>query len=209
MQRLEDEDLATLRQLRVLDERTAGRVLDDDRDRAIADEALKLGRIRVANIAAELGLHRSTVWRRVYGNGGMLAMSEALHRRGATLLGEAKPQEWKVVMAMAKTLACAPGSLDLGQYNRLARMYTAGFEAHQLLFPPLGLKIRREGERVIITGPGPLPPELADAVRAGRAERIYSPPRCHSCGRFVGAAATGRPRRWCSDRCRKRYLRAR
>jgi hypothetical protein len=112
-------------------------------------------------------------------------------------------------MAMAKTWAWGgvgdppDGAIDPDNYNRLAAMYRAGAEAHGVMHPPIEWKVERRGARLIVCGPGPLPPVLADAVLAGRAERIYDgPSRCHGCGRYVQQAMTGRPRKFCSEACR-------
>ena len=38
--------------------------------------------------------------------------------------------------------------------------------------------------------------------------RAYQPPYCESCGAWFERAATGRPKRFCSDACRQRAHRA-
>jgi hypothetical protein len=174
-------------------------------DRGIIDTCLAAGCIDYTALAAALRVHRSTVWRRIKR---LLANAATLDRYGKTLLGDAKPQPWPVVMAMARTLAGAPGALDLDQYNKLAAIYRAGAAAHEILHPTIWAAEPR-GEKLIISGPGPLLPVLAEDVRSGEAERVFPGPlRCRSCGRLVTVARTGRPRRWCSDRCRKRHARA-
>lgn len=206
-------DLDTIRQIRDLDERldAAGfPPLLDATDRRIVDDALAVGRIRYATLAAALGVHRTTVWRRVRR---LLATAPALHRRGATLLGEAVPQPWPVFKKMLKTYAWTgvgkppEGALEIDDFNKLAEMYRAGSAARQLLSPPYIVQLERRGGKVVITGPGPLEPSLREAVRAGEAERIYDPPRCHSCGKFISRRATGRPSKYCTERCRSRYRR--
>ena len=103
--------------------------------------------------------------------------------------------------------------LSLDAFNRLRRMAQGGVDARRLLYPPIGPRLFRRGDKLLITGPGPLDPILREAVRDGKAERIFDPPRCHGCGRVIGKPARGRPRKWCSgtrgERCRKRVERRR
>ena len=200
-----------LRQLQDLDERleASGRCsLLDDFDREIIAKALSHGVINCSTIGTALRLDRSTVWRHIKR---LLGRAAYLQRFAETLLGEAEPQDWRVIKAMAKTLAsagAAAGPLDIEGYNRLARMYQGGFEARRLLSPSR-LSVERRDGKLLITGPGPLPPILQEAVRAGRAERIYpGPARCHSCGRFISRRPIGRRRKWCPNGCcRSRYRR--
>ena len=67
MSRSYDPEMDTLLGLRKLHEEAddARPPLLDATDRAIINEAAKLGRIKGRHIGSALGLHRSTVWRRV------------------------------------------------------------------------------------------------------------------------------------------------
>jgi hypothetical protein len=205
------EDFNTLSQLRFLDERieAAGHhPLLDATDRKIIDCSLARGRIDCEAHAETLGVHRSTVWRRMKR---LLADAPAIDRYGKTLLGEAEPQSWEFIAAMAKVLAerADTDGLSVEDYNKLAAMSRAGHKAHRLLNPPI-LIVESRGDKLVITGPGPLLPIERDMVRTGKAERIFDgPPRCHTCRRFISRPPTGRPSKYCSERCRSRYRRRR
>ena len=187
----------------------------DDLDAAILDEACALGGgtisiigidgtlANVSKIAAAVGVAKSTVSRRIRR---LIDEAYALRRFATVLLEGAKPltdpHEWESFKAIARARALG----DDG-YDQLASMFAAGARARQLLLSPTGLKVERRGGRVIITGPGPRPPILRKAVRAGKAERVYDPPRCHACGRFLRRSPT-KPRKFCpGERCRSRYRR--
>lgn len=96
------------------------------------------------------------------------------------------------------------GALDPDRFNTVARMHRS---TRRVLLPSVGLHMERQGDRMIITGPGRLDSTLREAVSSGRAERIFEPPRCHACGRYVARRSTGRPRKYCDGRCRSRYRR--
>jgi hypothetical protein len=214
-----DTALDSLCKLRVLDERieAAGNPpLLDTIDRRILDEGMRVGRIDCTALAAVLKLHRSTVWRRVQR---MLASELRLSVRARILLGEGPPplmdtdQGKQLFWAMVKTYAWGgigprpDGALALDSCNTAAAVCNAAFDARRLLNPPI-YTVERHGGRLIITGPGPLDRELVEAVRSGQAERIFpGPPRCRSCGRLIRLRATGRPPKYCRERCRNRYRR--
>lgn len=218
-----EPDLDTLGSLRRLDEQleeAGDPAILDIPDRQIVDAALKAGRISYATLAAALGVHRSTVLRRVQR---LLDRAPELHRRARKILGKADPQnwcittdDWRALTLMMKTYAWGgvgdppEGVLDLADYNKLAAMYRGGADARRLLYPPIDPSIEpnleRRGDKLIITGP--LPPDLADLVRAGKAVHISTGPlRCLRCGRLISRPATGRPPKYCSERCRSRYRR--
>lgn len=214
-----DTAFDSLCRLRVLDERieAAGHLpLLDTIDRRILDEGMRVGRIDCTSLGAALKLHRSTIWRRVRR---LRASVLKLSVRAKILLGEGPPpvmktpKGWQHFLAMMKTHAWAgigpqpAGALSLDSYNRAAAVCEAAFEA-RLLLNPFIYTVERRGGKLLITGPGPLHRELEEAVRSGQAERIFpGPPRCRSCGRFIGRRATGRPAKYCGERCRSRSRR--
>jgi hypothetical protein len=213
---VDDPTLKTLRKLRVFDERMekAGRSpLLDATDRQIIDSVLALGRIDGATPASTLGIHRSTVGRRIQR---LLKRAGYLEAFAETLLGDFPiapntPEEaqkiWRIIKAVG-TRNIAPGkALSEEQFDLLNQMQHGRSAARELLYPPMGLKLERRGEKIIITGPGRLDPIFRESVRGGRAVRIFDPPRCHACGRYVSWPPTGRPPKFCSERCRSRYRR--
>jgi hypothetical protein len=207
-----------MRDLSVLDERLRvegyGDLLED-LDRAIVEEAVRICGIQYSRVAAAVHRDRSTVWRRIKK---LLVKAAGMRRYAEKLLGEASPQQWCVTMEMAKAYAHHSSAstisrrdvlLDIESYSCLARMYRGGYEAQLRLRPSTGPTVEYRGDRMTISGPGPLPPVLRAALQDGRAERIYDgPPRCHGCGRYVRKALTGRPRKFCSEACRSRFRRS-
>lgn len=209
-----DEQLSLLRQLYQLHERISGQAtLLEDRDRQIVEEALRIGRVKQSDIADSIGVHRTTVGRRVKK---LLEQAPALHRFATTLVGEAKPQPGSHIATMFKAYAWYRKSRDseppegvpsFQDYLKLNRMYQGGWRATRILHPPIGPRIDCRGEKIVITGSGDLHPMWHEAIRAGDAIRIYDPPRCHYCGKLLAKASTGRPRKFCDERCRSRYRR--
>lgn len=214
-----DSKLDGLFMLRVLDARVeaAGFApLLDDKDRRILDSAMAIGRIACTALAVELEAHRSTVWRRVQR---LFKAAPELHQRGTVLLGESASPPLHTAEGMgrfwmmAKTYAWGGvgprprGALDLDAYNRAAKVYDAAFEARRLLHPPI-YTVRRKGAKLHITGPGPLPPGLLEAVRSGQAEYTPpGPPCCRCCSRVLRPRTTGRLAKYCDERCRSRFRR--
>ena len=210
----EPADHRQLRELRELDERLrveGHEALLDERERAIIDEALGQYDINYSRIGAALGLVPSTVWRSVKR---LLKRAGYLQQYAKTLLGEswAGPGMDQEIWLLFKVLLTG-GKKVLSRENhlRLNSWLQGGAAARRLLHPPPndGLTIEwRGGEKIFIRGRGPLPADLKEAVRAGKAERIFDgPPRCHACGRYLSRPSTGRPPRYCSERCRSRYRR--
>ena len=182
-----DENLTTLRGLlevdnRLLDVQKLGNGLEyppilDSVEREIIDATCRLGGITGTNgqlanirkIGNEIGVAPSTVSRRIHQ---LLADAAPRYRYAASLLGEADPQNWSTIKSMATAYAWytsnpttrgrAPqGLLSLVDYNSLARLYQRGSQAQRLLSPASGLGFRRQGEKMVITGSGPLDPKLA------------------------------------------------
>lgn len=209
-----DDELSTLQRLYDLDRRISDRAtILDDRDREILEEAFYIGRVKCSEIAESLGIHRTTVWRRIKR---LLHAAPALHRFAATLLGKANSQPFKAVIRLTKSVAWhaseQEGSppedvMTLEETRLLNAMYRAGRDGRRIVRPPIGPRFRRQGDKVVITGSGPLPPLWRKAIREGSAVRVFDPPRCHTCGKFLPRATTGRPRKYCDERCRSRYRR--
>ena len=165
-----EEKLDTLRYLRELDERVRRTGLADDvalapRDAAIIDEALSRGTANnYARIARGVGVHRSTVMRRVEK---MLEAAPYLQRFWKELLGEALPLN---------------RSFDTSKYPQLRQLARARNAAMNILHPrPV---VERGNGQITIDFP-------SFAALWSYAEfGLPGPKRCPVCGRFVRARAT-------------------
>jgi len=207
------DDLRELAVLLTVEERGAEELIDDD-DRRIVEAAVELGAVRPVAIAATVGYSRQTVHRR------LKRLREAASAAAAGEdLGHGQPIttafRWRLFLARFQLAAgILPEGFSVEQARDFLRTY-AGLAADRrrvLRKVAPSLRIERRGDRLLVTGRGPLPPDLAAAVADGRAEwhnpdATEPPPRCPACGRFVRQPATGRPRRFCDQACRGRWRR--
>ena len=136
---------------------------------------------RIVRIAAELG--------------------EVRHRTIARRLGVTAPAVIKRVRRMRTKLAAGPLPrlllTDPAQWRALKALFKAVYGGGDL----------EEMRDALLLYRGLARSERVDEKLDAPGDRI-PPPRCRWCGRFLGRPTTGRPPRWCGDRCRGRSRRS-
>lgn len=190
-----------LRDLRVADEQAADaqlpwgwRPIPDRADRAIIDKVLRLGRVEPTAVGRALGLHRSTVRRRLKRLG---AGAQHLTIATRAILSGDDP---------------APGEFWPFRFDD-RRGVVFGYDPEEVAGINDGAleDLQAARERMANTQ---FWEQLVEMDPDLLVARPVPPSRCDHCGRFISASAgRGRPRQWCrgrrGDRCRKRHLRRR